>query len=239
MKIAICDDEVSFLQKLRNDLLSIQDFDNEFIIKEFSSGEELLNNYHANDFDIIFLDIEMKTLNGMDTADCIRRIDQKAVIVFLTNYEKFAVKGYEVGAFRYILKDQPVQVYKQQLVDTIKSAHCLHWDIAVTTNGEIRKISASDIVYIEVYGHTICIHMVNNDEITFSGKMKDIEMQLSGLDFVKIDRSHLINTDKIKSVSDLQIVLEGKKEPTILYASRKYIKDIKIKFMESFKRRFG
>ena len=76
LNIAICDDETKFLEKLHRDLIEMQDSDNEFVINEFDSGEELVKNYHANDYDIIFLDIEMKELNGMDTASFIRKLGQ-------------------------------------------------------------------------------------------------------------------------------------------------------------------
>ena len=238
LNIAICDDETKFLEKLHRDLIELQNLDNEFVINEFDSGEELVKSYHANVYDIIFLDIEMKELNGMDTASFIRKLDKKVTIVFLTNYEKFAVKGYEVGAFRYVLKDQPIQMYKQQLDDIIKFVRCLHSDIAVNSNGKTQKISAADIIYIDICNHTVNLHMINTN-IEFKGKIRDIERQVSGLNFVKIDLSCIVNIEKIKSISDQQITLDGAERPIVLYASRKYIKEIRVKFLESFKRRFG
>ena len=227
MNIAICDDDKAFLEVLQADLISLQKDTDKFYIMSYGSGEELLSDYHAGNFDVVILDIEMNKLNGM------------VIIVFLTNYDSFAVKGYEAGAFRYILKDQPIQVYKQQLDDAIKYAYNLSMNIVLNSRKEMRKISVSDILYIEVLKHTICIHLTDGEDISFTGKLRDIERQLEGLDFAKIDRGRVINTDKIKSISDIQITLEGINKTEVLYASRKYIKDIRLKFMESFKRRFG
>ena len=237
MRIAVCDDEKTFLDKLKKDISDILN-GSDYELEEFQSGEELLSVYNEQKYDIIFLDIEMKELNGMDTANFIRKLDKKVTIVFLTNYEKFAVKGYEVGAFRYVLKDQPVQMYKQQLEDIINFVRCLHSDIAVNSNGKIQKISAADIIYIDIFDHTVNLHTVNTN-IEFKGRIGDIEKQVSGLNFVKIDRSCLINTEKIRSISGQQITLDGTEQPIVLYASRKYIKEVKVKFLESFKRRFG
>ena len=239
MNIAICDDDKAFLEVLQADLISLQKDTDKFYIMSYGSGEELLSDYHAGNFDVVILDIEMNKLNGMDTAIGIRKIDKKVIIVFLTNYDSFAVKGYEAGAFRYILKDQPIQVYKQQLDDAIKYAYNLRMNMVLNSRKEMRKISVSDILYIEVLKHTICIHLTDGEDISFTGKLRDIERQLEGLDFAKIDRGRVINTDKIKSISDIQITLEGINKTEVLYASRKYIKDIRLKFMESFKRRFG
>ena len=236
MRIAVCDDEKTFLDKLKKDISDILN-GSDYELEEFQSGEELLSVYNEQKYDIIFLDIEMKELNGMDTANFIRKLDKKVTIVFLTNYEKFAVKGYEVGAFRYVLKDQPVQMYKQQLEDIINFVRCLHSDIAVNSNGKIQKISAADIIYIDIFDHTVNLHTVNTN-IEFKGRIGDIEKQVSGLNFVKIDRSCLIN-EKIRSISGQQITLDGTEQPIVLYASRKYIKEVKVKFLESFKRRFG
>ena len=67
-------------------------------------------------YEIIILDVEMPGLNGLETAERIRQTDKSVIISFLTNYSEFAVKGYEVGAFRYILKNQPDYAYMEQLL---------------------------------------------------------------------------------------------------------------------------
>ncbi len=105
MRIAICDDEKTFLVKLKKDISDILN-GSDYELAEFQSGESLLFAYNEQKYDIIILDIEMNGINGLDTAREIRRCDRSAVMAFLTSYESFAVQGYEVKAERYILKQQ-------------------------------------------------------------------------------------------------------------------------------------
>ena len=78
-----------------------------------------ISNFSRGEFDIIFMDIEMKELDGLKTAEYIRSIDRNVILAFLTNYDKFVYSGYEVNAFRYILKDQARPIYLKQIKDTI------------------------------------------------------------------------------------------------------------------------
>ena len=91
-------------------------------IHEFTSGRDLLSFYVKGMYEVIILDVEMPDLTGLQTAERIRQIDGSVIISFLTNYAEFAVKGYDVGAFRYILKNQPDYVYTKQLNSIMLSA---------------------------------------------------------------------------------------------------------------------
>lgn len=113
MNIAIVDDEPVFLKQLHNRLREMKLPDCE--IHEFTSGRDLLSFYVKGMYEVIILDVEMPDLTGLQTAERIRQIDGSVIISFLTNYAEFAVKGYDVGAFRYILKNQPDYVYTKQL----------------------------------------------------------------------------------------------------------------------------
>ena len=115
MKIAICDDEKIFLKKMNNLIVSNYANPDKLIICEFESGEQFLSQFKANQFDVIILDIEMKELTGLDVAEKIRETDKAVIIAFLTSHQEFAPNGYEVNAFRYLLKGQPEQMYIKQL----------------------------------------------------------------------------------------------------------------------------
>ena len=128
MKIAICDDEKIFLKKMNNLIVSNYANPDKLIICEFESGEQFLSQFKANQFDVIILDIEMKELTGLDVAEKIRETDKSVIIAFLTSHQEFAPNGYEVNAFRYLLKGQPFNV------------------------------AVSDILYFEIFKRTIVLH---------------------------------------------------------------------------------
>ena len=235
MKIAVCDDEQIYLDKISKELLGLEGYEGEFKITEYLSGEELIADFSANAYDIIILDIEMKQMNGMETAEHIRKLDSMATIIFLTNYDSFAPKGYLVGAFRYILKEQPHELYIQQLKDTIQSVYNKRQYMPVNINGEIRKISINDIIYIEVFGHNLQMYMTDAN-IAYKGRLKDAEEYLTGYDFVRTDKSHLVNADMIRSKNgDVLLMENGVK----IYISRKYNKSVSNAFMTCVRRRCG
>ncbi len=235
MRIAICDDETVWQDKLKKDLAELQSYDNEFDVVSFDSGENLLNIFTDKQFDVVILDIEMKQLNGTETAEIIRKIDRNVIITFLTNYESFALKGYEVGAFRYLLKDQPQDFYFQQLRNIIQAVYNKRKSIPVCVNKEIIKVQVSDITYIEVYGRELYLHRESSDDVLkYKGKLKEAEKMLAGLDFVRTDKSHLVNADKIISSLEGVVTLSDKSS---LYISKKYLKDVSAAFMACIKRR--
>ena len=104
INIGICEDELHYrvnIKDMLGDILSTYSIN--YKIYEFSSGEELLSNY-PKDLDILIMDIQMKIINGMDTARKIREFDQNLEIIFMTSFSEFMQEGYEVKAYRYILK---------------------------------------------------------------------------------------------------------------------------------------
>jgi len=104
INIGICDDELNHRVEINCILKEIlNSYPINYNIYEFSSGEELLNNYPKN-LDILIMDIQMKLINGMDTARRIREFDGNLEIIFMTSFSEFMQEGYEVKAYRYILK---------------------------------------------------------------------------------------------------------------------------------------
>ena len=106
LRIAICDDETDARDALRFQLEKILIEDAEEIVYEFSSGTNaaswLAN--HPGEIDLLFLDVEMKGLNGMETAEKIRTFDEQILIVFVTGYSDYVFDGYLVGALDYLMK---------------------------------------------------------------------------------------------------------------------------------------
>lgn len=105
MKLALVDDDAEIRSLLR---AYVQRYNTEYGTSistyDFTRGSDLLHNYERGVFDVIFLDIEMPGINGMETATQIRRIDDAVALVFVTHLAQFAVQGYEVQASDYIIK---------------------------------------------------------------------------------------------------------------------------------------
>ena len=103
-KIAICDDEEILIKELRECLARYsKETGREFCYFEYHDGTELLKNYQP-DFDLIFMDIKMEKMNGLKTAEEIRKVDGTVGLMFLTSISQYVWKGYEYEAVNYLLK---------------------------------------------------------------------------------------------------------------------------------------
>ena len=107
IKIAIVEDDKNYSQTLQNYIKKFeQEYHVMFQISIFSDGLDIVSDY-SGDFDIILLDIQMKHLDGMKTAQSIRRFDEDVIFIFITSTVEFAIQGYLVDALGYLLKPVP------------------------------------------------------------------------------------------------------------------------------------
>lgn len=233
IKIAICDDEKIYIENLINDITEIYGDTSGFQFNQFSSGEDFISEFSRGQFDIIFMDIEMNEMDGLKTSEYTRSIDPNVILAFLTSYDKFVYLGYEVNAFRYILKYQPRPLYLKQIKDTIDEYNRKRNYIPVNYNGTLKQLMIDDIYYIEVYSREIVIHLLDKT-VTTKGKLKDFEQELSGLYFVKSDKSHLVNTANIDYIEKNKLLLKNGEQ---LFVSRKHYKDVVDIFIEYTKSR--
>ncbi|MGN0576277.1 MAG: LytR/AlgR family response regulator transcription factor, partial [Ruminococcus sp.] len=155
MNIAICDDETVFIRQLHRKISEMKIPDCH--IHEFTSGRDLLNNTVAGKFEIIILDVEMPEMNGLSVAEIIRRTDKNVIISFLTNYAEFAVQGYAVDAFRYILKTQPDYILKQQLESIFEECRQRFKTYSFSNRNMSFTFNLDDIICFEVHGRIVTL----------------------------------------------------------------------------------
>lgn len=207
MKIAICDDEEIFLNRLYDHLITILE-DEQNNIDRYSCGEALLDTFFANKYDIIILDIEMNGMNGIETANEIRNIDRNVKISFLTSYEDFAIEGYKVKAERYILKQQPEYMYREQINGLINDYNQDHKKFKYSNSNSAFSARLSDIIYFEVYNRQIVVH-ISEQEFMFYGKISDLESEYKCDGFIRVGKSYLINAAYIKFIDGNDIIMKN------------------------------
>lgn len=224
MRIAVCDDEKYFRESITEKINEIYKDDIDMVIRTFEDGFELLKNYYENTeaYDMIFLDIEMEKVNGIDTAREIRKLNKEVAIVFLTSHDEFAKDGYEVNAFRYLLKP----IHEDKLIEAIESIKKQSGSvkkILVSTKGEEILIKINEITYIEAQNKDIFIHTVH-DIYNEKNNLRYYEDLLKNYGFFRAHRSYLVNLDYVKSYTSKEITLDiGEK----VYLSRLKYKSFK------------
>lgn len=209
MRIAICDDEILFRDKIIEYIeKTYKDIDT--VINSFSSGEEFLKHYEKGqvNYDIIFLDIEMKQLDGIKTAERIRNIDEDVPIAFLTSHDEFAPAGYEVSAFRFLTK--PIQ--ENKLIEAIEGSKKQNSNlkrILVHQRDSDILLKVKDIMYIESHDKEIHIHTLDNNCYIERRNLNEVEKELKEEGFFRTHRGYLVNLSYVKKYDNKEITLEN------------------------------
>lgn len=211
VRLAIVEDETSFVNQLKQYCEQFQKEQNiELQITIFRDGDEIIRAYRSQ-FDLIFMDIQMKFMNGMEAAEEIRKMDSQVELMFITNLAQYAIKGYEVGAMDYILKPLSYFVFSQKLIRALsrierKKEHY----VTIPVKGGLQRIAVSSITYIESEGHNIVFH-TRMGVYQSSGTMRDVEEQFAQYQFIRSNKGYLINPEHVEAIRDKCAVVDGQK----------------------------
>ena len=220
LQIAIVEDSPAEREKIRECLDYVTETEKiSFHIQEFSTGASFL--FNANDgWDIVFMDIDMPEMNGMETARALRRMDPAVILVFVTNMPQYAVLGYEVSALDFVLK--PINKYsfalklKRAVARTIKRQDEY---IPIKAEREIVNIRIASIQYVDMEDRHVVYHTTEGnypEPITLKQACAKIDRDY----FVYCNRSFLVNLRYVSGVNK-ELVTVGKDELIISRPQRK------------------
>lgn len=172
-----------------------------YSLQVFDNVVSFIEKYQSH-CDIIFMDIELPLMNGMEASHRIRQFDKNVIIIFVTNMAQFALEGYEVNAFDFVIK--PVTYYNFS-IKLNRAVEMLERNggtkIMVRTRQGVFNVNASDIEFIEITDHSLAYHTVN-DVLVATGHLYEIENALVSSGFFKCNRCYLVNMKYVKSVTD-------------------------------------
>lgn len=221
MRIAIVEDESSAAERLIDCLSRYeQEAGVHFDIVRYDDGAAFLSGWNQS-ADIVFMDIEMPGINGVETAHRMREIAADTVLIFVTNLAQYAIDGYTVDALDYVLKPVEYYAFKLKIVralEAVKRQDCKV--LTVSTDGGIEYLRTDDIWYIEVQGHALRYHTTRGI-IESSGALKKVEEELLPEGFFRCNYCYLVNlrhvgpvngTDVCVGPDELQISRNRRKE---------------------------
>lgn len=232
MHVAVCDDEKVFREHLKQHLTEYSFQTNRDIkISEYDDGETLLEAYSGGalwDMDILFLDIRMGEMDGMEAARRLRNGGCQSLIVFLTSLPEYLQKGYEVKAFRYLLKEQGFQELKR-IMDACVGE--LETDSYFLFSWERCRYSIpkKEILYFESRKRLVFLYTAAGSW-QFYQKLDELEKQLEGEGFLRCHRSFLVQERYVKGWRDDALWLEDGRE---LPVSRTYRKRVNQRLMRA------
>lgn len=205
-KIAICDDsdaDREYVFNMVNHWALVAGHQVE--INMFSSAENFLFHYaEKSDYDILLLDIEMGTMDGVTMAKQLRKSNDTVQIIFITGYSDYIAEGYEVAALHYLMKpvkeEKLVMVLERAIQKISKNEKVLNFE----SGGEIVRVPIYQIRYADVFGNYVTIHAAS--DITIKMSLGELEKSLDER-FYRVGRSAIVNLTQIGRVTKTEIKL--------------------------------
>jgi len=235
INIAIVDDDITYSKRLKDYMYRFEKENRlNMEISVYSSGLALISEYEPI-YDVILLDIEMPHMDGMEVARFIRKSDPHAVIVFITNMPQYAIKGYEVEAFDFIVKPVEYELFSLKLGAAIEAVdEETSLTIQIPDESGYRRVKADEIVFIEVKDHWLFVQSLT-ENYQMLGTLKEMEEKLETSYFIRCNKSYLINLQHVVRMRSDIVVLQGGYQFKISRSRRKEVQFAFIDYYSSKK----
>lgn len=234
--VAVCDDEQIQIDILKNNLIKYSiDTDIEFSIDEYISGELLIEKYKLlkSPYDIIFLDMEMPDIKGLDVAAAIRELpDRNVSIAFVTSYPEYMQDSFDVQASQYIIKPVVYEQLAKKLDIIIKCINASYTNIKVISekNGE-RVLYLDDVICIETEKSSKLLVTTISETFLITAKLSDLAKELSDKNFISVHRTCLanmkyfrkFNSDSLEFTSGKIVNLSRRRQSEVKELFSKYV----------------
>jgi len=238
LRIAYCEDENVQLLLMKQLIEEWQEQSGVLCTySPYESGKAFLfENGENYPFDLLLLDIDMEGLDGMELARKVRESDSKIPIVFLTNRREYVFEGYEVNAFRYLLKPMDFPKLFLLLNEISKQHLAKKFYIIEKQDGETVKIDLDDIYYIEASGHYVNVYL-QGKEYRFKKSLQELadviqinRESLIQAGFVYTHRSYLVHLKYVERVQKAECIMENKRMVPISRSAYKGVNEAFIKY---------
>ena len=238
LKIAICDDDQIFsghletliLQKSRHMNLQVE-------TEVFSDGKSLVDSIREGSrYSLIFLDIELKEMDGISTARHIRNMDRYVLLIFVSENNSFFQDLFEVEPFRFLSKPLDLQKFRRYFEEACKRIGETDVFYQFTFNKEVHQVLLKDVVYFESRKRIVYIFLRNGCSMYFYGKLNEVEKELTnrGNYFLRIHQSYLVNYSYIKKMDYYNVVIGFDGKTAELKVSEDREKNVRRQLYEMF-----
>ena len=174
--------------------------------RRFENALLFLQGYKGG-FDIVFMDIDMPMMSGMDAARSLRQVDPHVLLIFVTALARFALNGYEVDAYDFIVKPVQDNFFAAKMSRAVKKqAAEQRVRLLIKSGDKTVRIFADEIIYVDIYNHVLTFHTEQGD-FTTRGTMKDAMENLDESQFSLCNKSILVNLRHVQMVDGDEVVM--------------------------------
>jgi len=208
ISIAVCDDELLDCLTISAQIRTImEEMGNAFCVEQFRSGEELLKSLGR--FDVVFLDILMEGMDGMETARRCRKLAFNKMLVFFSSSRDYVFDAYDVEAFHYLVKPVDQGKLRNVLKRVMERERQVSQNyIMVSRERQMRKLFLDSIWYFEIQGRQIQVHE-EQGVFTWYEQIGILEKQLRGKGFFRCHKSYLINLKYVEIYNRQEAILDN------------------------------
>ncbi len=204
IKIAVCDDEKVVLDRVASIInLEFSQKNVNVAIDKFQDKQSLISSPNIDDYNIMFLDIDLKTDNGIDVAEELRKKGFTGLIIFITAFARYSIDGYKVEAFRFILKSNLEKGISECVTAIIEKLGLNNFCF------EELNINISELIYIESSDHKLIFYLANDKRYECWGKLSDVEAKSEHIELIRIHQSYIINLQHFKSIERYRVTLNN------------------------------
>lgn len=231
MRLLVCDDDVQFARRLADRIQAQVALTDRWVKVDCLQNPATLPQEDLARYDVAFLDIDMEPFNGMELARRLRAARRDTILIFITNYIDYSPQGYEVQAFRYLLKSE----LEQKLEDYVDQALAAWYKerdlIRIRCEGEDIDIPSYTLVYVETTLRRLLLHLCNAPRTTLRTRMtmRELSELLAARGFLRIHKSFLVNMAYIQKLQSTAAYLT---DGTVLPVSSHNYTEIKKVYLQ-------
>lgn len=233
---AVCDDDEIVCESICAQIEKILNkFGYEAKTDKYVSPVLLYRNIERGDrkYSALFLDIDMPRLNGIDLAKALKKKEDAPEIIFVSNRDDLVFESFAVRPFGFVRKNN----FSRDLADTLRSyvskylSKTVYVALRTNNNSVIRKVPASEIVYIESFRDKQAVHMADGEEIECRQSMEEFETKLDSYDIVRVYKGYLVNLKYVQRIERTGILLNYRDGVTVM-VSRHKVQDLKTRYLQ-------
>lgn len=226
INVAIVEDTLKDAETLKDYTRRAVEMVNETCeITVFNNAVDFLDGYRGN-FDIVFMDIELPDINGMDAAKKLRLLDESVVLIFVTNMAQFAVGGYAVDAMDFMVKPVSYENLCIKISRAIKKIEGKREEkLVLPGKSGVTVIMIPQIRYVEIMNHRLTFFTTQGD-VAAVGSLSKIEEKLLRFNFSRCNNYSLVNLNFVTKVEDYTVWLDKEMLTVSRARKRPFLKDL-------------
>ena len=238
IRIAICDDNIDIIKQLKDIILNYGKTNGyQFNIKTFNSGQELEKNMKNEIFDIIFLDVELDGILGIDIGKKLRDDinNYSTKIIYVSSHQHYAISAYDSMPTDFISKPFKIEKVEKSISNVLKLLNFIKKDFIYNSNGKTNKVLLNDIVYFESYRNVVKIVTIDGKEDKFYSTLKQVMDSLNSQIFIQQHKSYIVNIEYISKIEKNDIILFNQQKIPISRYKIKYLKEMILSYERDMK----